>query len=87
MQTVLIYKPALIMTVFILVYFLKYICGCCFDNYKSSFFIPERVRKLRDLVQTISSPNESSDEDLTHDQLMDEDVEFRAVCDYVEDRD
>ena len=86
-QTVLIYIPALIMTVFILVYFLKYICGCCFGNFKPSSFIPERTRKLRDLVRTISSPNESSDEDLTHDQLMDEDVEFRAVCDYVEDQD
>ena len=87
MQTVLIYIPALIMTVFIFVYFLKYICGCCFGNRKPSFFIPVRARKLRDLVRTISSLNESSDEDLTHDQLMDEDVEFRAVCDYVEDRD
>ena len=86
-QTVLIYIPALIMTVFIFVYFLKYICGCCFGNRKPSFFIPVRARKLRDLVRTISSPNESSDEDFTHDQLMDEDVEFRAVCDYVEDRD
>jgi hypothetical protein len=70
-------------------HFFKYICGCCFGNrYKPSFFIPERARKLKDLVRTISSQNESSDEDLnlTHDQLMDEDVEFRAICDYVEDR-
>jgi hypothetical protein len=52
-----------------------------------TIFIPERARKLRDLVRTISSSNESFDEDLTHDQLMDEDVEFGAICDYVEDRD
>ena len=53
-----------------------------------SIFVPERVRKLRDLVRTISSSNESSDEEFTHDQLMDEDVEFRrATCDYVEDQD
>ena len=57
-------------------------------NIKCQFFVSERARKLRDLVWTISSLNESSDEDFTHDQLMDEDVEFiRATCDYVEDRD
>ena len=52
-------------------------------------FIPKRERKLRDLVRTISSPNESSNEeiDFTHDQLMDEDVEFRTMCDYVEEQD
>ena len=40
-------------------------------------------------MRTIGSPNESSDEDFTHDQLMDED-QFRRVtmsCDYMEDRD
>jgi hypothetical protein len=75
------------MTIYMLIHFFKYIYGCCFGSHKPSFFVPERARKLKDLVRTISSQNESSDEDLTHDQLMDEDVEFRAICDYVENRD
>ena len=87
-QTVLIYIPALVMTVFMLIHFFKYIYRCCFGKRETLIFVPERARKLRDLVRTISSSNESCDEDFTHDQLMDEDVEFRrATCDYVEDRD
>jgi hypothetical protein len=86
-QTVLIYTPALVMTIYMLIHFFKYICGCCFGSHKLSIFIPERVRKLKDLVRNISSQNESSDEDLTHDQLMDEDVEFGAIYDYVEEQD
>ena len=39
----------------------------------SVILIPERARKLRDLVWIISSLNDNSDEDLIHDQLMDED--------------
>ena len=87
-QTMLIYIPALVMKVFMLVHFFKYISRCCSGKRKTSNFVPQRTRKLRDLVWTISSPNESCDEDFTHDQLMDEDVEFRrATCDYVEDQD
>jgi hypothetical protein len=86
-QIAIIYTPALVMTIYMLIHFFKYICGWCFCDRKPSFFIPERAKKLKDLVRTISSQNESSDEDLTHDQLMDEDVEFRAICDYVENRD
>jgi hypothetical protein len=83
-QTVLIYIPALVMTIYMLFHFFKYISRCCFGNRKPSFYVPERAKKLKHLVRTISSQNECSDEDLTH---MDEDVEFRAICDYVEDRD
>ena len=86
-QMLLIYIPALVMTVFMLVHFFKYIYRCCFGKHKTLSFVPERARKLRDLVRTISLSNESSDEEFTHDQLMDEDIEFRrATCDYVEDR-
>ena len=49
--------------------------------------VPKRARKLKDLVRSISSPNESSDEDFTHNHLMDEDVDFRTTCDYVEEQD
>ena len=87
MQTMLIYIPALVMTGFMLIHFIKYISRC-FGKSKMSVYVSERVRKLRDLVRTISSPNESSDEDFSRDQLMDEDIEFRmATCDYLEDRD
>ena len=38
-------------------------------------------------MRTISSLKESSDEDSTHNHLMDKDVEVRTVtCDYMEDR-
>ena len=68
-QTVLIYIPALVMTVFMLGHFFKYIYRCCSGTkHKMSAFVPERARKLRDLVRTISSSNESSDEDFTHDK-------------------
>ena len=88
-QTMLIYLPALVMTALMFIYFCKYICGCFSESQMSTkmIFVPERARKLRDLVRSISSPNESSDEDFTHDQLMDEDVEFRTTCDYVEEQD
>ena len=49
------------------------------------FFIPERARRLRDRVRTIiiiimiSSLNDISDENLTHDQLVTEAMEFRAI--------
>ena len=88
-QMVLIYLPALVMTGILLIHFCKYVYRCLCKNQANtkSVFIPNRARKLKDLVRTITSLNESSDEDFTHDQLMDEDVEFRATCDYVEGRD
>ena len=77
------------MTGILLIHFCKYVYRCLCKNQTNakSVFIPNRARKLKDLVRTITSLNESSDEDFTHDQLMDEDVEFRATCDYVEGRD
>ena len=88
-QTMLIYLPAVVMTAFLLIYLCKYICGCFSESQMSTkmIFVPEKARRLRDLVRSISSPNESSDEEFTHDQLMDEDVEFRTTCDYVEEQD
>ena len=89
-QTVLIFVPALVMTVFIYARVLIQIQLWLFLHKSSVYinvmFIPKRARKLSDLVWTISSPNESSDEDIdfTHDKLMDEDIEFRRVtCAYL----
>ena len=39
-------------------------------------FVPKRARKLKNSVWSISSLNESSDEDSTHDRLMGEDVDL-----------
>ena len=88
-QMVLIYLPMLVMIVLMLTYFCKYIYRCLYKSQVTSkmIFVPKRARKLKDLVRSISSPNESSDEDFTHDQLMDEDVDFRTTCDYVEEQD
>ena len=89
-QMVLIYIPALVMTVFMFVYLCKYTYGCfCTSQVSTTIFVPQRARKLRDLIRTISLSNESFDENFTHDQLMDEDVEFRAtaMCDYMEEQD
>ena len=76
------------MTALMFIYLCKYIYGCWYKSkvLTKMIFVPERARKLRDLVRSISSPNESSDEEFTHDLLMDEDVEFRVTCDYVEEQ-
>lgn len=46
----------------------------------------ERATKLQEFIRTISNENEGDDSDeleLTHDQLMDEDVEYEAnTCGY-----
>ena len=87
-QVILIYLPALVVTACMLFYFCKYIYGCVFCKNQVStktIFVPKRARKLKNFVRSISSLNEnseSSDEDFTHDQLMDEDVEFKPTCEY-----
>ena len=84
-QMILIYLPASVMTVF---YFCKYTYRCIFCKSQIStkiIFVPNRARRLKDLVWSIGSLNknsESSDEDFTHDRLMDEDVEFKPTCEY-----
>ena len=70
-QLVLIYLPVLVMTARILFRFCKYIYRYVFRISTKTNFVTKRARKLKDLVY------------ITHDRLMDGDVEFRSTCEYV----
>ena len=87
LQLVLIYLPLIVLGVYILMV----VCKKIKDRKSITFFasdklVPKRANKLREFIRTISSKNEDNDSDnveLTHDQLMDEDVDFdENACDY-----
>ena len=89
-QLVLIYLPVVVISVYFLAVFSKYIIkrGCkllIVTNPKRA-----NIVKLRELVQTISSQtdenSDSTEEELTHDRLMDEDIEYIEGT-VLEDRD
>ena len=81
-QLVLIYLPLVVMGVHLL-------CKCATEcgsksllSSTTTHFIPEPAMKLREVIRTIGAPNKVTDsieEELTHDQLMDEDVEYLGV--------
>ena len=74
-QLVLIYLPLIIMGVYLLLILCKHVVKQgCMSQTVTKMFIPERINKLREFVQTISSLNESSDsnEEFVHDRQMDE---------------
>ena len=73
----IIYLPLVVMGVYLLAICYKYIVkhGC---KSHTSTLIPKKANRLRELLWTISSQNEKSDsseEEFTHDRLMDEDVD------------
>ena len=81
LQLILIYLPLIMLGVYALVVLCKRIA-------KSKPIVStERAIKLREFIHTISNENEGSDSDeveLTHDQLMDEDVEYNTnTCGYI----
>ena len=80
LQLVLIYLPLIVLCVYILMIVCKMI-----KKYKTVVFsasdklVPRQANRLREFIRTISNENEDNDSDeleLTHDQLMDEDVWF-----------
>ena len=81
LQLILIYLLLIILGVYILVVLCKRIAK------SKPIASTERAIKLREFIRTISNENEGSDSDeveLTHDQLMDEDVEFTTnTCGYI----
>ena len=87
LQLVLIYLPLIVLGVYILMI----VCKMVKKRKMIAFFasdklVPKRANKLREFIQTISTESEDNDSDeleLTHDQLMDEDVNFdENTCDY-----
>ena len=87
LQLVLIYLPLIVLGVYILMIVCKKIKKHkLITFFVSDKLVPKRANKLREFIRTIS--NESGDNDLdelelTHDQLMDEDVDSDAnACDY-----
>ena len=80
LQLILIYLPLIVLGVYILVVLCKSIAKC------KPIASTERGIKLQEFIRTISNENEGDDSDeleLTHDQLMDEDVEYEAnTCGY-----
>ena len=85
-QLMLIYLPVIVVGVCLFVTICKYIVSHGYRNQTvANSFIPERAVKLRELLRTISSQNESSDsseEEFTHNRLMDEHVEYSTM--YIE---
>ena len=80
LQLVLIYLPLTVLCVYILMIVCKTI-----KKYKTVVFsasdkiVPRRANRLREFIRTISNESEDNDSDeveLSHDQLMDEDVWF-----------
>ncbi len=81
LQLILIYLPLIVLGVYILVVLCKRIAKC------KPIASTERAIKLRKFIRTISNENEDDDSDeveLTHDLLMDEDVEYNPnTCGYI----
>ena len=89
LQLVLIYLPLIVLGMYILMIACKMVKKRkSIAFFASDKLVPKRARKLREFIQTISTESEENDSDkveLTHDQLMDEDVDFDAnACDYFE---
>ena len=83
LQLVLIYLPLIVLGMYILVILCKNAVKCASTTDK---LVPERANKLRELIRSISTENKDDDSnevELTHDQLMDEDVEYNTnSCGY-----
>ena len=86
LQLVLIYLPLIVLCVYILVTLCKKRKSMVLIASTTDKLVPERARKLRELMRSISTENKDDDSnevELTHDQLMDEDVEYNAnTCGY-----
>ena len=82
-QQVLICLPLVVMGVYIVNSMWKCIIhrGCLNKTDKAKKLIPGRAIRLKKFVRTISAENDSdldpSEEDFTHDRLVDEDIEYR----------
>jgi predicted outer membrane repeat protein len=84
-QLVLVYLPLIVLCAYILMI----VCKTVKKRKKIVFsasdkLVPRRANRLREFIRTISEESDDSDEvELTHDQLMDEDVSFdENVCNY-----
>ena len=83
-QLVLIYAPLLIVAICILAMLCKYIldkrgCKNLLNSSNNTITLKEFIRN----ISTRDDDTDSCDEELTHDKLMDEDVQFLTGCDYV----
>ena len=82
LQLILIYLPVIVLGLYILFILCKRVAKC------KPIASTEQAIKLREFIRTISNESEDNDLDvdeleLTHDQLMDEDVEYNAnTCGY-----
>jgi predicted outer membrane repeat protein len=84
-QLVLIYLPLIALCTYILMIACKMVKKRKKIVFSASDkLVPRRANRLREFIRTISDENDDSDEvELTHDQLMDEDVSFdENVCNY-----
>ena len=79
-QLILIYLPLIVLSVYILVALCKRLAKC------KPIASTERAIELREFIRTISNEKEDNESDevkLTHDELMDEDMEYNAnTCGY-----
>ena len=83
-QLVLIYLPMVVMCVYLIMISCKNVEKCGWKKplvNNAIFLMPGRKNRLRQLIRTISVQNstvDSSDEEFTHDRLVDEDVNYTS---------